>query len=197
MSAHRMSLTEPFALSRVRESFADWFDTHDVEAMRATSFSFDAPELILVRGAGEMRPATAGAMAGALAGPAMVGVATALSAKAHHAVALPAMIGHAVTRGAAPAHWMAIVGWTVAVALGATIGSAFGVITRRMRAFAPMIAFGMVVASALWTVLHALALPRLAPWLAKLLPYGPMVIASAVFGAVLALEVPLRTRRLV
>ena len=66
-----------------------------------------------------------------------------------------------------------------------------------MRSFAPMISFGVILAAATWTLIQGLALPRIAPWLAKMLPYGPMVIASAVFGALLAFEVPLRTRRIV
>ena len=54
-----------------------------------------------------------------------------------------------------------------------------------------------VLSACLWTLLHGLVFARMMPWLAKMLPYGPMVIASAVFGAALAIEVPLRTRKLV
>jgi hypothetical protein len=195
MSAQRMSLTEPFVLNRVRESFADWFDSEPETARpTASSLLFDPPEMILVRGAGELHPATAGAMTGALAGPATIAIATFLSSKAHRVIDLPDMISALVTRGAMHAPWL---GWTVVVALGAIVGTLFAMITRRLRSFPPMIAFGVILAAATWTVVHGLALPRVAPWLAKLLPYGPMVLASAAFGALLAFQVPVRTRRLV
>ncbi len=196
MSAQRTSLTEAFVLNRMRESFADWFDSFDAEAVRPTAWSLeiDPVPMVLVRGEGELHPATAGAMTGAVAGPTMLGIATILSHKVHHAVDLPTMIASAASHRAMSAPWL---GWTVVVALGAMLGTAFAMITRRLRTFAPMIAFGVILAAATWTVIHALALPRIAPWLAKMLPYGPMVIASAAFGALLAFQVPIRTRRLV
>jgi hypothetical protein len=197
MSAQRISfsLNEPFALNRLRESFADWFDSElEVARPTADSFMMDPPEMILVRGAGEFHPATAGAMTGAVAGPAMLGIATLLAHKSHHAVDLPGTVATLVSRGAVEAHWL---GWTAVVMLGAMFGTAFAMVTRRLRSFAPMMAFGVILAAASWTVVHALALPRVAPWLAKMLPYGPMVIAAAAFGALLSFQVPVRTRRLV
>lgn len=203
MSAMRTSLTEPFALQhvkRVRESFADWFDSHDDQTARASSaslshlMSFEPPEMILVRGAGELHPATAGAMTGALAAPAAMGLAGVLAAKSHHAVDLPGTVASLLTHGASHVAW---VGWTAVVVMGALLGTAFAMITRRLRSFPAMIAFGVIIAACSWTIMQGLALPRIAPWLAKMLPYGPMVIASAAFGALLALQVPVRTRRLV
>lgn len=196
MSAMRTSFTEPFALSRSpqgRESFAEWFSGAPRVTAPSVTFELDdVPELILVRGAGELHPATAGAMAGAVAGPAMLAVANALSHKAHHALDLPVLLGRVARAPAAYAHF---VGFTIAVAIGALLGALFAGFTRRLRSFAPMIAFGIVTAFATWTALHGLVLARFAPWLAKMLPYGPMVISSMVFGALLALQVPIRTRR--
>lgn len=197
MSAQRTSLTEPFALNRIRESFADWFESFDDEQdLRTTSPSldWDPPELILVRAAGELHPATAGAMAGAVAGPAAMAAATLLSNKIHHSVDLAGTVATVVTHGASHAQW---IGWTAIVVLGALLGTAFALITRRLRSFPPMIAFGVIFSACLWTLVQGLALPRIAPWLSNMLPYAPMVIASAVFGALLALQVPIRTRRLV
>jgi hypothetical protein len=198
MSAMRTSLTEPFALTqRMRESFADWFEQDEVRISSPSIAHQDFAEvhdMVVVRGAGELAPTAAGAMAGAIAGPAMLGVATALSAKAHQAVDLPGLIG---TMLRVPATWSHPAGWGIAVLAGAIFGSLFAVCTRRLRHFAPMIAFGMIVSFALWTLVHAFALPRVAPWLAKMLPYGPMVLASIAFGSLLALQVPIRTRKIV
>jgi hypothetical protein len=198
MSAMRTSLTEPFALTqRVRESFADWFEQDAVRVSCPSVAYADISEphdMIVVRGAGELAPTAAGAMAGAMAGPAMLGTATLLSARAHHAIDLPGLIGTALH---APVQWAHPAGWALAVVVGAVIGSVFAVFTRRLRHFAPMIAFGMIASFALWTLVHAFALPRIAPWLAKMLPYGPMVLASIAFGSLLALQVPIRTRKIV
>jgi hypothetical protein len=197
MSAQRPSSTEAFLLTRIRESFAEWFDSFDPELVAhptTPSVELDPPELILVRGAGELHPATAGAMAGGLAGPAAMGVATILATKTHHPADLAGTIAALVTHGGSHAHWIA---WTTVVAFGAVLGAMFATITRRLRSFPPMIAFGVILSACAWTVIHSLALPRVAPWLAHMLPYAPMVIAAAVFGALLAVQVPIRTRRLV
>lgn len=197
MSTMRTTLTEPFALTRNlsrRETFADWFD-HDARLSRMSveRVSLDnVPETIMVRGANELSPPVAGALAGAVAGPAMVGVATALAARAHHAIDLPAMMARAAH---VPAAWAHPAGWTMAVVIGATLGALFAHLTRRLRNFPPMIAFGLVTAFALWTALHGLVLTRFTPWLAKMLPYGPMVIGAMVAGVIMSLQVPIRTRR--
>jgi hypothetical protein len=198
MSAMRTSLTEPFALTRyARESFADWFE-QDARAsspsMTAARISFDGiPEMIVVRGAGELSPSVAGAMAGAVAGPTMVAVATAMSARAHHALDLPAMMAHAVR---APSAWAHPIGWSMAVVMGAVLGGLFAMLTRRLRTFPGMIAFAIISSFAMWTALHGLVLTRAVPWLAKMLPYGPMVLGAMAAGVVLSLQVPIRTRKI-
>lgn len=197
MSATRASVTEPFALTRPtaqRETFADWFAHCEARLSRWSVELESVDEAVLVRGANEPSPALAGAMAGAVAGPAMVGVAMALSARAQHGLDLPAMMAGAAH---APAAWLHTAGWTMAVVAGAALGALFARLTRRLRSFPPMIAFAMVAAFALWTVLHGLVLTRFAPSLARTLPYGPMVIGAMVAGALLALQVPIRTRRVV
>jgi hypothetical protein len=201
MSAMRTSFTEPFALTRHmarRETFADWFDT-EVRVSRMSLVDAErvslenVPEMIMVRGADELSPVTAGGMAGAVAGPAMVAVATTLSARAHHAIDLPGMMARAAH---VPAVWAHPAGWTMAVVMGAALGALFAHLTRRLRSFPPMIAFGLVTAFTLWTALQGLVLTRFTPWLAKMLPYGPMVIGAMVAGLIMALQVPIRTRRL-
>lgn len=204
MSAMRMSLTEPFALTRrVRESFADWFEQDEAATASLDVASLDvsevneAHELVVVRAAGELSPESAGAMVGALAGPATIGLAMWLANKAHRAIDLPLLASNLVSHGAIRGAWSHAVGWSVAVLAGALVGMLFARLTRRLRSLAPMIAFGVVMSFATWTVFHAIALPRIAPWLAKMLPYGPMAIAAMAFGSLLALQVPVRTRRLV
>lgn len=209
MSAMRTSLSpdeQPFALVR-RQSFADWFRQEARVSIERVSLE-NVPEMIMVRGADELSPAVAGAMAGAVAGPAMVVVATVLASRSHHAIDLPAMmaamVAHAGHAPAASAHTLGdtlggtlgcTLGWTMVVIAGAALGGLFALFTRRLRSFPAMIAFGGIASFALWTSFHGLLLMRVAPWLAKMLPYGPMVLGSIAAGLVLALQVPIRTRR--
>lgn len=202
MSFERASLTEPFALVRragstaARESFADWFDA----APRSTSslLSIEPPPLmIVVRGAGELSPAAAGSMAGALAGPAALAVFAAAGGRLRHAVELAWSFGAFASRGALSRPWAIAVGWALTVISGALFGAAFARVTRRLRAFAPSFFFAVVLSFAFATALHGIVLHR---WLAAVLramPYGPFVLAAMTFGAVLALQAPIRTRRLV
>lgn len=195
MSVQRPSLTEPFPLSRARETFADWFESPPKHSRLSalSSWSFmPPPELVTVRGAGELAPVTAGAVAGVLAGPAMLAVSTWV---AGHPLGLVTRLGQWMSRGAVTGTSRLAVGWLVAVAFGSLVGAGFGALTRRLRRFVPTLLFAVVLSFAGWTVFHTMLLRRIAPLLARSLPFVPMVLGAMTFGAVLALEVPLRTRR--
>ncbi|MBI2392969.1 MAG: hypothetical protein HYV09_25525 [Deltaproteobacteria bacterium] len=201
MSFQRPSLSEPFELVRrapARESFAEWFDAPPRSS--SSLLSIEPPLMIVVRGAGELSPGAAGAMAGALAGPASLTVFAAFVAdfgRLHHAVELAASFGAFASRGALSRPWAVAVGWALTVVSGAVLGAAFGRLTRRLRAFAPLFFFAVVLSFAFSTVLHGVVLHRWLAWLLRALPYGPFVVAAMTFGAVLALQAPIRTRHLV
>lgn len=198
MSVQRPSLTEPFPLARVRETFADWFESQPKYSQPfisvLSSLSFLPSERIVVRGAGELAPSVAGAVAGAVAGPAMLAVSIVLAMRERRPVALASQLGALVSRGLAAGGIRAALGWGVASIAGALIGVAFGTLTRRLRRFGPMVFFAATLSSAIWTVVHLVLMRRFAPGLADALPFEPMVLGAMTFGAVLALEVPLRTR---
>lgn len=192
----RFSRPEPFALARARESFADWFASPARLTVPSNPIIFFEEPMIVVRGKDEAHPVGAGAIAGALGGAAMLGVATLLAARLHGVTHLPTLIGSLASRGHAAGATAPTLGWIVSLLVGALIGGAYGWMTRRLRQLPALIGFGIVLASSTWMVVHTLALPRVAPWLAKMLPIGPMMVGATVFGIVLSLQLPLRTRKL-
>ncbi len=180
-----------------RESHADWFATEPRHTTPSMLY-FEEPELVLVRAEAEPEPAFAGAVAGALAGPAMLGIGSLLAKWVQGTSAhIPSTIGYAISHGAFRGSAANATGWIAALALGSIIGALFGTVTRRLRQLAPLMAFGITLSTAVWLVVHALVLPRVAPWLAKSIPFAPMAIGAMFFGIVAAMQLPLRTRRMV
>ncbi|MEO7096889.1 MAG: hypothetical protein ABI175_26760, partial [Polyangiales bacterium] len=143
----------------------------------------------------ELRPATAGAIAGGVGGAVMLAVSTLAARRGGHGFDVASVIGTSVSRGALTGNAAFALGVVLSVVAGAAIGMLFATITRRLRLLAPLMAFGLLLATSSWVVIHALALPRFVPWLARALPVAPMTIGAAVFGLILSLELPLRTRR--
>jgi hypothetical protein len=196
---HHISHAEPFDLVRrprnERETFEGWY-----ERARMTLRSFvtmsSMPEVVVVREPGEMKPAMAGAITGAVGGVVMLALATILARRAGNPVDVASVVGGAISGGRPFGTISFALGVGAALAVGASIGASFAWITRRLRQLAPLMVFGLLLAPATWIVVHVLALPRWVPWLAHALPLAPMTIAAAVFGLVLSLELPLRTRRI-
>jgi hypothetical protein len=203
MSAHRTSFAEPFSLvhAGARDSHADWFATEPrltTPSLEYEMLFFEEPELVLVRGEAEPDPALAGAVAGALAGPAMLGVGSLLAKWVQGTSAhIPSTIGYALSHGAFRGSAANATGWIAALALGSVVGALYGTVTRRLRQLAPLMAFGITLSTALWVVIHALLLPRVAPWVAKTVPFAPMAVAAMFFGVIASMQLPLRTRRIV
>ena len=152
------------------------------------------PEMVVVAKENELRPATAGMLSGALAGPAMLATAS-LLANLTGDPHITHTIGSALSRGATTGTASVVLAYCAMAIVGGAVGALFAWLTRRLRVLAPLIAFAIILATATWVVLQTLALPRVAPWLARALPFGPMVIGAMVFGVVAALELPLRTLR--
>lgn len=190
---------EPFELvrrARTRETFASWYDR-----ARMTLRSFvtldSLPDDVVVRRPGEMSPATAGAITGAVGGAVMLAVATILARRSGRPLDVASLLGSLASGQRLFGTIAFAFGVAVALAIGAVVGAFFAWTTRRLRHFMPLLMFGVLLSPATWIVVHALALQRFAPWLAHLLPIMPMTIAAAVFGLVVSLELPLRTRRIV
>ncbi len=137
---------------------------------------------IVVQALGELDPAVAGAVAGAL-GAALATCAFAIGAWLHP--------GHLVAR------WLdlgvgAPLGVALVVAVGGAIGLGFAVLARRLRRLVPLVVFAIVASLGVALALQGAWFLRLAPNVAGLMPAGPTLLAAAVFGASLALELPLR-----
>ena len=198
----RVSQTaEPFQLVRrqnARDTYASWYErARTTVGSFITAFSLQPqPPMVVVTKRGEMRPATAGALVGGVGGAVMLAVSTLVTHRSGNGLDIASLIGTSITRGALAGNAAFATGVGVSIVAGAVLGALFALVTRRLRHFAPLMAFGLLAATSSWIVIHALALPRLVPWLARALPVVPMTIGAAVFGVILSLELPLRTRSL-
>ncbi|MGZ3418050.1 MAG: hypothetical protein ACXWUG_03180 [Polyangiales bacterium] len=186
---------DAFALTRARESFADWF----AAPPRITQHSivdFEhllglQPEMVVVRGDGETHPITSGAISGSVGGAAMLSVA-ALLAKTD----LPTTIGSMVSRGWLEGTPAFAAAWVFVMLVGAVIGGGFAQLTRRLRNLPALLCFGMLLSGTAWLFLQLVVLQRFAPAISHALPAAPMLLGAIAFGLVTALQLPLRTRRL-
>ena len=190
---------EPFQLlqKNSRETFSSWYDRARTTVGSLIGLSAAPPPMVVVAKRGELRPATAGAVVGGVGGPVMLAVSTLVAHRTGNPLDIASMMGTSLSRGALTGNAAFGLGLSLAVVAGAAVGVAFALLTRRLRMLAPLMAFGLLLATSSWVVIHALVLPHLVPWLARALPIVPMTIGAAVFGVILSLELPLRTRRLV
>ncbi len=142
-----------------------------------------------------LRPATAGFLAGAAAGAAMLATADrVLLARGGH-VDLAQFAGRLVSNGALLGLQAQVAGFVAALVAGAVIGVVFAKVTRHLRRFAPLLFWSLVFFPAAWTLLQAFVVPVAAPWLAPHVPFVPMLAGAAVYGAVVSLELILRKGR--
>jgi hypothetical protein len=96
-----------------------------------------------------LRPAGAGAIAGAIGGATMLWTADTLM-RMHHS--LPFALGREVTRSALDRPWTLAVGFAAAMIAGALTGAAFGVVTRHLRRFAPLLIWAVLFFPAAWVM---------------------------------------------
>lgn len=186
--------SEPFALTRVRDSFGEWFHTpprHTVPSFAHYESLLGIKEpMVVVRGTGESHPAATGAISGFAGGIAMLTVAALASRED-----LPTMFGTLFSRGNFAGNTAFIYGWIVMGAIGAILGTGFGQLTRRLRNLPALLCFGMLLSFSTWMFLHLVVLSHVAPGVAASLPRVPMLLGSIVFGLVTALELPLRLHK--
>jgi hypothetical protein len=198
-SLHEVSRPEPFELVRpprhARDTFESWYERARM-TLRSLVTLESAPDVVVVRAPGEMKPAVAGGITGAVGGVVMLAVATLLARRYGHPLDVASVLGGALSGERLFGTPAFVAGLGVALTVGAVIGAFFGWITRRLRHLAPLMIFGLVLATATWMVVQLFVMPRIVPWLAHVLPFGPMMVASAVFGLVLSLALPLRRRRM-
>jgi hypothetical protein len=121
-----------------------------------------------------MHPLVAGMIAGVLAGPAMVAAIT-------WKFDLVAAVGGEVNA------------YGGAVAGGIVLGSIFGLLTRHLRKFFPLLLWSLVFFPCALTGARAFVIPRVAPWL--VVPPEALLAGGAALGAVLSIQVLLRVRR--
>ncbi len=132
------------------------------------------------------RTILAGVVIGAVGGAAALSIAQALAkTDANHAIARAL----SQSSGVPDAVWA----FGVACSIGAFIAVLVAMLTRHVQRALPIAMFGAIFAPVLWLCLHVFALRRHDELLLAL-RLGPMLVGIAVFGALLALIVPVRGR---
>jgi hypothetical protein len=175
---------EPMPLSQPASLRDEWFN-REVRHSVPPDTGRLPPVVLPSRG----RAAFAGIVVGAVAGAVGITVARVLAKRD-----VSAAIAQALTGG--NLHGVPKEGWTFGLAalFGAVIALAVALVTRHVRRAVPIAIFGAVFAPVLWLGLHVVALRHHAWLVTEALPIGPMIIASALYGALLALIVPIRGR---
>ena len=156
-----------------------------------------SPELVtdLAERYDRLRPATAGLLAGGAAGVLMLAAADRVLHARGGALDLVQFVGRLVSKGALVGLHAQLAGFGAALVAGAVIGVLFAKVTRHLRRFAPLLLWSLVFFPAAWTLLQAFVLPVAAPWLAPMLPFVPMLAGTAVYAAVVSLQLLLRKGR--
>lgn len=139
------------------------------------------------------KPWAAGVLAGALAGGLALAAADFVNAVTHSPFPpLARTIGQPIAVRMLPASRSIPVGYAAAVGTGALLGVLFAMTTRHVRRFFPLLVWSVVFFASVWIGLQACALRILATMLRP----ESTAVATVVFASVLALELPMRKRRL-
>jgi hypothetical protein len=196
----RISRHEAFALTRARDTFADWFasaprvsvdsllGTDEIEVQHVLEME---EEMIVVRADGEGRPVPMGMISGAIGGASMLGLASLLTKSD-----LPTTVGSMISRGHLAGTAAFATAFAFAMVVGSILGAGFGHLTRRLRNLPALMCFGMLLSGAGWMCFHTLFLRHFAPNAMHALPVVPMILGAMAFGLVTAWQLPLRTRRI-
>lgn len=191
----RISRHEAFALTRARDTFADWFASAPrvtLDSVIEVQHILEVEEdMIVVRADGEAHPVTTGAVSGAVGGAAMLGVAALLTKSD-----LPTTVGSMISHGHLAGTAAFATAFAFAMVVGAALGALFGNVTRRLRNLPALMCFGMLMSGAGWMCFQTLFLRRFAPNAMHALPVVPMILGAMAFGLVTAAQLPLRTRRI-
>jgi hypothetical protein len=85
-------------------------------------------------------------------------------------------------------------GLLAAILLGMVAGAPLGYLARRLVRVGPRLLFFALFMPTLWTFVQACVMAQLAPQLASMLPFGPLVLGALAYGTCLALIPPVRAR---
>lgn len=135
------------------------------------------------------RALMAGGIAGVVGGAAFALVPGLVSSRIAYYVDVAAVFGVLFAPRADNAK---LIGILVCVAIGLVFGALVTLLTRHVKRALPIALFGLVFTPGLWLAFQALLLPRMSPWLASMLPIGPMLVGAAAGGLSLVLAVPLK-----
>jgi hypothetical protein len=137
------------------------------------------------------RAVMAGAIAGLFGGIAFALVPQLVSQNTTHPVAVARVLGMVLTRDASSQPIVGVVGCAL---VGLVIVALITFLTRHVKRALPLAIFGIVFTPIVWLAVQSLVLPRTAPWLASMLPIGPMLLGAVAAGLSLVLAVPIRGR---
>ena len=140
-----------------------------------------------------LRSAMAGGAAGFLCGIMALGVMGAVNDRVRLVEQARVAFGSASTLPGVTLEsvWMRV---GIAAIAGMFVGTALGVLTRRLHGRFARAVFGAVLVPSLWIALDAFALVRFAPRLAAFVPFVPGLVAALVFGVCVALVRPVLPR---
>ncbi|GAC1351851.1 MAG: hypothetical protein NVSMB1_08870 [Polyangiales bacterium] len=139
--------------------------------------------------------ALVGLVTGGIGGVALVEAANYVNQQQHGSVDIVRAIGAQWMHASPSSPGTVTAGLVCAAVVGAVVGAAFGRLTRRLFSIVGRMIFAIIFAPAVWTLAHVFLLRRLAPSLAQLLPYLPMIAGTVAYAVCVAIVPPIRARR--
>lgn len=131
-----------------------------------------------------LRPATSGAFAGAVAGGAAAAIVQLIDLEA-----IARIVRYAETRWQLEGPIASAAPYVAAAVVGAVIGAGFGKVTRHLRRFVPLLAWGLVFFPCLAMLIEAAARAYVPD---ASISAQATLAASLAFGIILPLQLPLR-----
>ncbi|MGZ3420625.1 MAG: hypothetical protein ACXVEE_22305 [Polyangiales bacterium] len=173
---------EPIPLSKPASVRDEWFDG---EPRYSVPPETAKPQPVIL--ASKARTVLAGIVVGAAAGTVAISVARVV-ARRDITQAIARALSGGNLRDVPSAGWA----FGVAALTGAVLALVVALVTRHVRRAIPIAIFGAIFAPVLWLGVHVLALRHHAWLVTEALPIGPMIVGSAIYGALLSLIVPIR-----
>jgi hypothetical protein len=106
-------------------------------------------------------------------------------------------LGNAVPFAAFGSDGIRNAGLALALGAGAIVGAFLGLLLMYVLSVFSRVLVGAILGPVLWTLVHAFVLRRYTPALAQALPFVPLVIGAAAYGACMAVVPPLRKWRVI
>jgi len=180
--------TEAVPLVKRADLRESWFDGHPPRESLTSIPPPPPPKPALGR------TILGGCIAGFVGGVAFVGVASLAAQKLRLGSNVARTFGTWLSRGALLDNAATYGGVVMIAGIGLVLGAFLSLATRHVRRGLPMMLFGLLFAPVVWLSLHVFVLRRFVPARAAELPFGPLVLGAAVFGACFGLLPALRGR---